>query len=507
MSSPPHMTNIKELVETGPIAAGEARRAGGRAARLGKRTQRAEALGAVQYGLPAFALLGAAEAERVHLASCQILETIGIEFQHERARALWADAGVDVRAGRVRIPRSLLENLIGKISPRFNLGGFAIGPASGVFAPAHGATHVAGLDGARAPATADDLAMLLKLAAQSRELHLTSPDLALPRALSARQRLAMMFSLSAKAFLAPAADSADAEATLAMAEARFGRERLAGEAVMLATIVARSPLVYGQGPLAALMAYAEKGQPCIISPFTLAGAGSPASMAGTLAQVNAETLAGLAFTQLIRPGSAHVYGPQVQAVAMRSGAPMGGTAEAAQFTLLFGQMARHYGIGFRATGALSGAKSADAQAGYEANMMLHAAIQAQAQVVTRAAGQIDSGETICVAKLLLDAGELGGWHKYARGIELDDLDDALATLAEVGPQAHFLGTAHTLRNFERAFHMPSMMDFGPYEQWEAEGARDAAARAREQAKWDLEGFSPPDLPPELANALAALAKS
>jgi trimethylamine--corrinoid protein Co-methyltransferase len=181
------------------------------------------------------------------------------------------------------------------------------------------------------------------------------------------------------------------------------------------------------------------------------------------------------------------------AVDMKSGAPMGGTPEAAHMMMLMGQLARKYNLPWRTSGFHVGSKLPDAQAGYESNMLMHAAILSGANYIWHVAGWLEAGLCASYAKFMLDCEQLAGWYKYAQGVDVGDLVGAMEAVREVGPAGHFLGTAHTLSKFESAFFMPPMMDFSSFEQWSAEGSKDAATRALERARGLLTAYEEPKL--------------
>jgi trimethylamine--corrinoid protein Co-methyltransferase len=124
---------------------------------------------------------------------------------------------------------------------------------------------------------------------------------------------------------------------------------------------------------------------------------------------------------------------------------------------------------------------------------MHAAILSGANYIWHVAGWLEAGLCASYAKFMLDCEQLGAWYKYAQGIDVSDLKDAMAAVREVGPAGHFLGTAHTLRKFETAFFMPSLMDFNSFEQWSAEGESTAEGRALARAKSLLECYEEPKL--------------
>jgi len=217
--------------------------------------------------------------------------------------------------------------------------------------------------------------------------------------------------------------------------------------------------------------------------------------------VNAEALAGLAFTQLIRPGSPQIYGQFMVTVDMKTGAPMGGTPEAAQMMFVMGQLARKYNLPWRTSGFHVGSKINDAQAGYESNMLMHAAILSGANYIWHVAGWLEAGLACGYSKFMTDCEQLGGWYKYAGGLKFDDFKEAMAAVREVGPAGHFLGTQHTLEHFEKAFFMPTIMDFNSFEQWSAEGTKDHDTRGRDKAKAALAAYEKPPMDQAIAEAL------
>jgi trimethylamine--corrinoid protein Co-methyltransferase len=271
--------------------------------------------------------------------------------------------------------------------------------------------------------------------------------------------------------------------------------------VLVSITNCNSPLVWDATMLDAMKVYARHNQPLILAPFALCGASTAASAVGAVAQVNAEALAGVAFTQLVRPGSPQIYGQFMVTVDMKSGAPMGGTPEAAQMMYLMGALARKYRLPWRTSGFHVGSKLNDAQAGYEANMLMHAAILSGANYIWHVAGWLEAGLCCGYSKFVTDAEQLVGWYKYAGGLPFDDFKDAMAAIREVGPAGHFLGTQHTLEHFEKAFFIPSIMDFNSFEQWSAEGGKDHDTRGRDKARALLAAYEEPKLDPGIAEGL------
>lgn len=453
--------------------------------------------------IPVYAIVPDEAIELIHDESCKILEEVGIEFRDDEAAVLWSQAGADVSGYRVKIDRAQLMDLVGKIPSEYTMHArnpertVKVGGNNSIFVPMYGAPYVRDLAGTRRYSTTADLYNFQKLAYMAPQLHSTSSIICEPMDVAVpRRHLHIIYGClrwSDKPFMGIVTARERAQDTMKMAGIVFGEDFVRNNTVLTSVVNCNSPLVWDATMLDALKVYAAHNQPCLLSPFALCGASTSASTIGAVAQVNAEALAGLAFTQLVRPGSPQVYGQFMVTVDMRSGAPMGGTPEAAQMTLLIGQLARKYRLPFRTSGFHVGSKLPDAQAGYEANMLMHAAILAGANYIWHVAGWLEAGLCASYAKFLLDCEQLGAWYRYAQGVDLTDLKDAMEAVREVGPAGHFLGTAHTLAKFETAFFMPSLMDFSSYQQWSAEGSKDAETRALEKVKSMLEEYQEPRL--------------
>jgi trimethylamine---corrinoid protein Co-methyltransferase len=286
-----------------------------------------------------------------------------------------------------------------------------------------------------------------------------------------------------------------------MAKIVFGEEFVAENTVLLSLINVNSPLVLDATMLGALKVYARSNQATIITPFILQGAMSPVTGAGTLAQLYAEVLAGLAFTQLVRPGAPVVFGSFGCTISMRSGAPTFGTPESAITLFAAAQLARRLGVPFRSGGGPSASIIPDAQAGYEAANGLLTTLLAGVNFCLHAAGLIEGGLAMSYEKFILDADQCGMLLKGARGLDLSGNGQAMDTIREVGPGNHYLGAAHTLSNCEDAVYESFISESKAYEQWDAEGRSDAAQRANKMWKKLLAEYEPPPLDPATDEAL------
>jgi trimethylamine--corrinoid protein Co-methyltransferase len=225
------------------------------------------------------------------------------------------------------------------------------------------------------------------------------------------------------------------------------------------------------------------------------------TVAGTLAQVLAEVLAGAGTTQLVRPGAPVIFGVFASSISMQSGAPTFGTPEPTLVSLAAAQIARRLGIPFRTGGSLCASKVPDAQAAYESAQTLLPTLQAGTNFVLHGAGWLEGGLASGYEKFIMDADQLGMMQTLAKGIDLTENGQALSAIREVGPGSHFLGCSHTQANFETAFYRSNIADNNSYEQWEAEGAKDAAQRANGIWKRMLQDYEAPALDPAIDEAL------
>jgi trimethylamine--corrinoid protein Co-methyltransferase len=345
----------------------------------------------------------------------------------------------------------------------------------------------------------------VKLAYLSPHLHHSGGTVCEPVDLPVNKRhLEMVYAhlkLSDKPFMGSVTAPSRAADTVALAEIVFGREFVAGNTVVTSLINANSPMVWDSVMLGAAEAYAAANQACIITPFILSGAMSPVTVVGTLTQVLAEVMAGTAFTQLVRPGAPVIFGTFVSTLSMQSGAPTFGTPEAAKAIYGAAQLARRMNMPFRTGGSLCASKVPDAQAAYESAQTLVPTVHAGTNFVLHAAGWLEGGLASSYEKFVMDADQLGAMAVLARGIEIDENQQAMDALREVGPGKHFLGCAHTQANFETAFYRHELADNNSVEQWMAEGSRDMPTRANALWKKMLAEYEPPELDPGIDEAL------
>ena len=431
-----------------------------------------------------------------------ILEQVGIDFvDYPEALRLLADAGAEVSGDRVRFPRGMCRKIDTENAPavytqhaRNPERSVQVGGDATVFAPNYGSPFAFDLDNGRRYATLEDFQNLVKLAYLAPAMHHSGGTVCEPVDVPVPERhLDMVYThirYSDKPFMGSVTAGERAEDSIELARIAFGGD-LADRTVMTSLINAASPLVWDATMLAAAEAYARANQACIITPFILAGAMSPVTTAAVAAQTLAEALAGMTFVQLVRPGAPVVMGSFASSMSMQTGAPTFGTPEPALVLYTVAALARRLGVPFRSGGSLCASKVPDAQAAYESQATLLPTMMGGVNFALHAAGWQEGGLTVGFEKFVLDVDQLGMMEVFAKGVDLSDNGQATDAIIENGPGQHFLGTAHTLANFETAFYRSTTADNASYEQWSEEGSLDAAMRANGIWKQQLAEYEVP----------------
>jgi len=292
-----------------------------------------------------------------------------------------------------------------------------------------------------------------------------------------------------------------AQDSVDMCKILFGEKEAVTNTYMTSLINVNSPLTFDSVMMGALEVFAKNNQAAIVSPFIVGGAMSPVTVAGTLTQVLAEAMAGIAYSQLVRPGAPVVFGAFVASIDMNSGAPTFGTPEASKILYGAGQLARRLNLPFRSGGSLCGSKLPDAQSAYETANTLHAALLGGVNFMLHAAGWLEGGLVSSFEKFILDADQLGILHSVAGGVDISENGQAMSALQEVGPGGHFLGCEHTQANFKDAFWRTNVLDYKPFEQWSEEGEKDSVTLANERVKSELANYQKPAIDPSVEEAL------
>jgi trimethylamine--corrinoid protein Co-methyltransferase len=485
--------------------AGRRVRGGGGATRRAERTAVSfETAKFIERNIPNFEILNEEALQIIEWNAETVLEEIGVNFvENPAALQRWRDAGADVKGERVHIPRGLARKLCSTAPSSFTqharnpLRNVEIGGRNLVLAPVYGPPFVRDADGGRRYATIEDFRNFVKLGYMSKWLHHSGGTVCEPTDIAVNKRhldmLHAHMTLSDKPFMGSVTAPERAADSVAMAKILFGDAFVDQNTVMTSLININSPMTFDGIMMGALEVYAQANQAAIVSPFIVGGAMAPVTVAGTLTQVLAEVLAGVSYSQLVRPGAPVIAGAFVTSIDMNSGAPTFGTPEAAHITYGTGQLVRRLGLPYRSAGAFCGSKLPDAQAAYESANSLNMGLLAGVNFMLHACGWLEGGLVSSYEKFVMDADQLGTLHHLAQGIHMDTNGQAMDALREVGPGGHFLGCEHTQSNFKTAFWRSDLFDYKPFETWAEEGARDTQTLAAERVKKMLGDYVQPSL--------------
>ncbi len=503
----------------------ETRRAG-RRGRGGKRAGVHEEKVSAAYikrKIPYFEVLDEEGLQIIEDNADTILEEIGIEFRDmPEALEILKNAGADVDGVRVRFPRGMCRSIIQASAPkeytqhaRNPARNIQIGGKNTVFVPAYGSPFVFDLDKGRRYATIEDFQNFVKLAYASPSMHLSGGTICEPVDIAVNKRhLDMVYShikYSDKAFMGSVTAPERAQDTVEMIKIIAGDNYIdpeTGRPRTYATslINANSPMPFADTMLGAAKVYAENNQACIVTPFILAGAMSPVTVAGTAAQSLAEGMAGITFVQSVNPGAPVIFGSFASSMSMQSGAPTFGTPEPALVLYAMAALVRRLGVPFRSGGGLCASKLPDAQAASEAANTLIPAVMAGVNFVLHTAGWMEGGLSMGYEKFIMDADQAAMMEIFMGGVDLSENGQAMDAIREVGPGVHFLGCAHTQRNFKDAFYRSPITDNNSFEQWQSEGSLDHAQRSNVRYKKLLAEYEAPPIDPALDEALLAFIK-
>ena len=492
---------------------GRRSRSGGGAARRAERTAvSVETEKYIDRKIPLYELLDEATLELIEYNAETVLEEIGVNFvDSPEALERWKSVGATIEGERVRIPRGLARELCKTAPSKFTQHArnpersVEIGGKTLVTAPVYGPPFVRDADGGRRYATIYDFQKFVKLGYMSKNLHHSGGTVCEPTDVPVNKRhLDMLMAhivYSDKPFMGSVTEPSRAQDSVDMCEILFGKEFVQNNTVMTSLININSPLTFDSIMMGALEVYAKNKQACIISPFIVGGAMAPVSTIGTLTQVLAEVLAGIAYSQIIRAGAPVIFGTFVTSIDMNSGAPTFGTPEASQILFGAGQLARRMNLPFRSGGGLCGSKLPDAQAAYESSNTLNAAMLGGVNFMLHSCGWLEGGLVSSFEKFVMDADQLGSLQKMSLGVSADKNAQAMGAIREVGPSGHYLGCEHTQNNFKSAFWRSDLFDYKPFETWYEEGARDTATLASERVTRQLADYQQPSLDPEILAAL------
>jgi trimethylamine--corrinoid protein Co-methyltransferase len=454
--------------------------------------------------------------EAIHDGAMQILEDIGIEFLNDEALKIFKSAGCRVDGRNVRMGRDWVMEMVARapsqftITPRNPERALPIGGNHILFGNVSSPPNYWDLETGKVPGTRDQCANLLKLTQYFNCIHFAGGYPVEPVDIHASIRhLDVVYDklvLTDKVAHAYSLGKERVEDVMEMVRISCGLtdEEFEASPRMYTNINSTSPLKHDFPMIDGCLRMIRRGQAVVVTPFTLAGAMAPVTMAGAVAQSIAEALCAIALFQYVRPGCPCVIGTFTSNVDMKSGAPAFGTPEYMRATQMTGQMARYYGLPMRASGVCA-ANVPDGQAMWETSNSLWSAVQSQANVVYHAAGWLEGGLIASPEKFIMDCEVLQMIQRYFEpAITATGPDDiALDAIRDVGNAGHFFGIEHTQARYTTAFYQPFVSDWRNYEGWDLAGGIWTAERAHVLFKEIIASFEPPPLDDSIHEELKA----
>lgn len=453
------------------------------------------------------------EVQNIHNTALRVLEDLGIRVLLPEARRIYASAGalVDEETGLVRIGRDIvsaafaaaprrIEAVAG--APERNLT-LALGNMS--FLAGCGAPNVTDLDQGRRAGTLKDYENLTRIVQSFDVLHMQGPyiesqdiDVRFRHLETTRSQL----TLSDKfpfVYARGTPQTADAFEMIRLART-LSPEEFAAKAHCYTVINTNSPRQLDIPMAQGIIDFAKAGQITIITPFCLAGAMAPITVAGAVTLQHAEALAGITLAQTVRPGAPVVYGSFASNVDMKSGSPAFGTPEHVKATLASGQLAQLIGLPWRSGGG-SAANINDAQAAHETQFALWGSVLAGATVCIHAAGWMEGGLSVSFEKLITDIEALQTLAELFVPTSGSEAEIGFDAIASVDPGGHFFSADHTMARYRTAFYPPLVADLGNYGNWTASGSMTASERANTIWKRVIEDYQPIPQADEIAAAI------
>ena len=455
-----------------------------------------------------FELLTNEQVEKIHETSILILAQIGVDFDYPPALDILKKGGAKVEGQRVFFSGRLIEEQIKKAPAKFRVYArdpekdVIIGGDNTVLIPGYGAPFVSEMKSGRRKGTLADFVNFVKLTGASPNQDICSGTVIepndVPHEIRHVQMLYSAMKYTDKCFMGSAMGKQAARDCIQMASILFGSEaQLARKPRFISILTSLSPLKYDLRMLGALIEYARAGQPQLISSLSIAGATGPVTLAGNLALQNAEILAGIVLTQLVREGTPVIFAGASSNAEMRSGALSIGSPEMAMNTAATAQMARYYNLPSRSGGSVCDAKVPDAQAAYESMMSLLMAQVSGINFVLHATGILDTYNCMSYEKFIIDDEMCGMVKRIKKGFTVNDDFLGLNTIKEVGPGGHFLDKDHTFEHFRQEFYQPVLSNRDDFDGWYTQGSPQSMEMANKKYKETLESYEVPDLPADV----------
>ncbi len=456
--------------------------------------------------IPFYAMLDEDALVRIEDQADWLMQEVGLEFRDDpEALRIWQTAGAEVSDTRVRAPRGMVRELCKSAPSEFVQHArnpdrsVRIGNDAQVFAPVYGPPFVRDRDQGRRYGTILDFEKLVKLTHMLPSLHhsgfVTCEPCDVPVSKRHLDMLYLHMTCTDKPHLGAITEKSRAEDSVAMARILHGDEFFDSNCVIMGNVNTNSPLLVDKVVTEAIRTYSAAGQGMIVAPFILGGAMGPVTTAASIAQALAEAMMCCAFSQLVAPGSPFILGNFLSSMSLKSGAPTFGMPEPVMSNLVIGQLARRLGVPLRCGGSLTASKVADAQAAAESADSMLSTLLGGANFVLHAAGWLEGGLCTGYEKLIVDADRLGAYDVMLRGLPLDDNALGRDAYSDVEPAGHFLGSAHTMKNYETAYYDAVMSDSDSFEAWDEAGSKDTDQRAFERWQQLLKNYERPPIDP------------
>jgi trimethylamine--corrinoid protein Co-methyltransferase len=452
--------------------------------------------------------------EAIHHTALRVLDELGIRVLHDGARQRFRQAGatVDEVTKMVRIEGGLVELALATAPGQFSIAGgrperdVILGGDHVAFAGVGGPPHVTDLDRGKRSGTMVDAEDFIRLSQHFDVIHLQSPSVEPQDVPMQFRHLLMTEALVTQSDKPPFVYSRGAPQvadSFAMMRLARGLDEASFQArpYCFTVINTNSPRQLDVPMCQGIIDFALAGQVAVITPFTLAGAMAPITVAGALTLQHAEALAGIVLSQITRPGAPVVYGSFTSNVDMKSGAPAFGTPEFVKAAFGAGQLARHIGLPWRGSAATA-SNVADAQATYEFLNSAWGSVLGGVNMMIHAAGWLEGGLSASLEKFILDIEMLQIFAEIFQPLAVEPEDIGFDAIAEIEPGGHFFGAQHTMSRYQSAFYAPLVSDWRNFGSWSEDGAKTATQRANGIWKKTLAGFTPPALDPARAEALA-----
>ncbi len=454
--------------------------------------------------IPFFEFMNEEDLVKIEDHADWLIQEVGLDFCDDpKALEIWQGAGADIKGTRVRLPKGMARELC-KTAPRqFRqharnpAKSVEIGGNNAVFAACYGPPFVRDLKEGRRYGSLLDFQKLVKLTYMLPHIHHGGFVVCEPCDIPVNKRhLDMLYAhmkYSDKPSLGAITEQVRAEHCIDMAKILHGADFMAKNCVIMGNVNTNSPMLVDRVVTQAIYTYSGRNQGMIISPFILGGAMGPVTTAASIAQALAEVMVCAAFTQLVRPGAPVIMGNFLSSMSLKSGAPTFGMPEPVASHFIIGQLARRLRLPLRSGGSLTASKLPDAQAAAESADSMQSTALGGTNFVLQSAGWLEGGLVTGYEKLIIDADRLGGYQKLLGGVDMSDNGLGIDAFADVEPGGHFLGSAHTMANYETAYYDATMSDSECFERWEELGSKDTAERAYDRWNQMLNEYEAPPL--------------